>query len=60
MKFLQIFRTVQISPIRNLFSSVKDNLGDIIRDIGAKNPLSKYNFYIKTDNGLDNELLLVI
>lgn len=40
-----------------LFTAFRlDNLGDIIRDIGAKNPLSKYNFHIKTDNGLDNEL----
>lgn len=40
-----------------LFTAFRlDNLGDIIRDIGTKNPESKYNFYIKTDNGLDNDL----
>ena len=36
-----------------------DNLGDIIRDIGIKNPESKYDFYINSDNVLNNNLNLL-
>lgn len=40
-----------------LFTAFRlDNLGDIIRDIGTKKPESKYDFYLKTDNGLSNDL----
>lgn len=33
-----------------------DNLGDLLRDIGLKNPNSNYDFYIKSDNGLNTTL----
>jgi hypothetical protein len=40
-----------------LFSSFRlDNLGDILRDIGTKNPESKYDFHLKADNGLNTTL----
>ena len=36
-----------------------DNLGDIIRDIGVKNPESKYDFFIDSENALNNNLNLL-
>jgi hypothetical protein len=43
-----------------LFTAFRlDNLGDIIRDIGLLKPESKYDFYIKNDGGLNNDLNLL-
>ena len=44
-----------------LFTAFRlDNLGDIIRDIGSKvSDVSKYDFYIKNDEGLNNDLNLL-
>jgi hypothetical protein len=43
-----------------IFSAFRlDNLGDIIRDIGIKNPESKYDFYINSENVLNNNLNLL-
>ena len=43
-----------------LFTAFRlDNLGDIIRDIGLIKPESKYDFYIKSGEGLNNDLNLL-
>lgn len=43
-----------------LFTAFRlDNLGDIIRDIGFNKPEPKYDFYIKNDGGLNNDLNLL-
>lgn len=40
-----------------LFTAFRlDNLGDLIRDIGTKAPESKYDFFIKAENGLNTAL----
>ena len=43
-----------------LFTAFRlDNLGDLLRDIGLKTEQSRYDFYIKNDGGLDNDLNLL-
>ena len=43
-----------------LFTAFRlDNLGDFIRDIGFKTDKSRYDFYIKNDPGLNNDLNLL-
>jgi hypothetical protein len=43
-----------------LFTAFRlDNLGDILRDIGFMSSENKYDFYIKNDAGLSNDLNLL-
>lgn len=57
---LNIAFLTKLDIVSFLFTGFRlDNLGDIIRDIGFTKPESKYDFYIKNDGGLNNDLNLL-